>query len=323
VGVSIGIATRDGEEELDELVRQADTAMYAAKASGKGRLRVFSPDLGAEMLAAQSLRSELQVAVEREEFVVHYQPVMDLQKGSVVGVEALVRWNHPTRGLLPPSAFLEEAEASGHIVHIDRWVLREACRQVRAWQRAVPGAAHLSVHVNLSARQLQHPGLAEEIGEVVRVARLAPNDLILEITETTLVQDADVAARELCRLKDLGTRLALDDFGTGFSSLSHLHQFPIDIIKIDRSFVSTIGREGKQPELVKALVSLGATLGLTVVAEGVEDLSQLEYLRSIGCERGQGYFFAKPLDADRLEEFLPQACLEGSRSAHREMAAAS
>jgi diguanylate cyclase (GGDEF)-like protein len=324
VGVSIGIATRDSEEELDELVRQADTAMYAAKASGKGRFRVFSPDLGTDMLAAQSLRSELQRAVEGEEFVVHYQPVMDLQTGGIVGVEALVRWNHPQRGLLPPSAFLEEAEASGHIIHIDRWVLREACRQVRDWQRAVPGAAHLSVHVNLSARQLQHPGLAEEIGEVVRVSRLAPHDLVLEITETTLVQDAEAAARELRSLKDLGVRLALDDFGTGFSSLSHLHQFPIDIIKVDRSFVSAIGNGGKQVELVKALVGLAATLGLAVVAEGVEEQMQLDYLRAIGCERGQGYLFAKPLDADQLEMFLPQACVGGSlRTPESEMADAS
>jgi diguanylate cyclase (GGDEF)-like protein len=324
VGVSIGIATRIAEEELDELVRQADTAMYAAKASGKDRWRVFSPDLGSDLPAAQSLRSELQRAVEREEFVVHYQPVMDIQKGSIVGVEALVRWDHPQRGLLPPAAFLEEAEASGHIVHIDRWVLREACRQVRAWQRELAGAENLSVHVNLSARQLQHPGLAEEIGEAVRTSRLAPRDLILEITETTLVQDADVAADELRKLKDLGTRLALDDFGTGFSSLSHLHQFPIDIIKIDRSFVSTIGQGGKQVELVEALVSLGTTLGLTVVAEGVEEVSQLDHLRTIGCEQAQGYYFAKPLAADRLEMLLPQASQGRSlHTAHLEMAAAS
>ena len=251
----------------------------------------------------------LKHAVEAEEFAVHYQPVMNLQNGSIVGVEALVRWNHPERGLLAPSEFLEEAEASGHIIHIDRWVLRQACRQVREWQRHVSGAETLSVHVNLSARQLQHPELAEEIAEAVRVSGLAPNDLILEITETTLVRDAEAAASELRKLKDLGVRLALDDFGTGFSSLSHLHEFPIDIIKIDRSFVSAIGDGSKRSELVRALVSLGITLGLVVVAEGIEDRAQLEYLRSIGCELGQGYYFAKPLEADRLEMLLPQASL--------------
>jgi diguanylate cyclase (GGDEF)-like protein len=321
VSVSIGIATRTGEEELDELLRQADTAMYAAKASGKGRWRVFSPDLGAQMLASRSLRAELQRAVEAEEFVVHYQPVIDLRTGTTTGVEALVRWNHPQRGLLPPSEFLGEAEASGHVVHIDRWVLREACRQVREWQRNVPGAERLSVHVNLSARQLQHPGLAEEIGEAVRVSGLAPNDLILEITETTLVHDAAAAATELRKLKDLHVRLALDDFGTGFSSLSHLHEFPIDIIKIDRSFVATLGHEGRRPELVKALVELGRTLGLVVVAEGIEEASQLEYLRSVGCERAQGYYFAKPLDAEQLEMLLPHSC--SRRVPEREMAKAS
>jgi diguanylate cyclase (GGDEF)-like protein len=305
VGVSIGVAARTNEEGLDELLRQADTAMYAAKASGKGRWRVFSPDLGTGQLAARSFRAELQHAVEAEEFVVHYQPVMDIVSGFITGVEALVRWNHPERGLLPPAEFLSEAEASGHVVHIDSWVLREACRQVRAWQRSVPGAEHLSVHVNLSPRGLQNPALAEEIAEAVRVSGLAPSALVLEITETTLVHDADAAAIELRKLKDLHVELALDDFGTGFSSLTHLYEFPIDIIKIDRSFIASLGVDARRPELVKALVELGKTLGLLVVAEGVEQAVQLDYLRSIGCERAQGYYFAKPLPADQLEKFLP------------------
>jgi diguanylate cyclase (GGDEF)-like protein len=307
VGVSIGIASRDGEEELDELLRQADTAMYVAKASGKGRWRVFSPDLGKTVLTSKSFRAELQHAVEAEEFVVYYQPVIDIGDGSITGVEALVRWNHPERGILLPSEFLSEAETSGHVVPIDRWVLREACRQVRAWQTSIPGAEHLSVHVNLSARDLQHEGLADEIGEAVRGSGLAPADVILEITETTLVQDADAVATELSKLKELQLGLALDDFGTGFSSLSHLYEFPIDTIKIDRSFVGALGIDTRSPDLVKALVELGHTLGLTVVAEGVEQATQLEYLRSIGCERAQGYYFAKPLHAEDLEKFLRAA----------------
>ena len=304
VGVSIGVAARVAEEELDELLRHADAAMYAAKASGKGRWRVFSPDLATAVLASRSFRAELQQAVEAEEFVVHYQPVMNIGDGSMSGVEALVRWNHPERGLLLPSEFLGEAEKSGHVVHIDRWVLREACRQVRAWQRSLPGAEHLSAHVNLSAQGLQTDGLAGNVGEALRVSGLAPSDLILEITETSLVHDAGEAASELNTLKDLQVELALDDFGTGFSSLSHLYEFPIDIIKIDRSFVAAVGTNERRPELVKAIVELGRTLGLMVVAEGVETLTQLEYLRSIGCQRAQGYYFAKPLDAEHLEAFV-------------------
>jgi len=306
VGVSIGIAARDGEE-LDELLRQADVAMYAAKASGKGQWRVFSPDLGTTVLTSKSFRAELQHAVEAEEFVVYYQPVMDIGDGSITGVEALVRWNHPERGILLPSEFLSEAETSGHVVPIDRWVLREACRQVRAWQTSIPGAEHLSLHVNLSARDLQHEGLTDEIADAVRGSGFAPADVILEITETTLVQDADAVATELSKLKELPVQLALDDFGTGYSSLSHLYEFPIDIIKIDRSFVGALGIDTRSPDLVKALVELGHTLGLTVVAEGVEQAAQLEYLRSIGCERAQGYYFAKPLNAEDLERFLRRA----------------
>ena len=304
VGVSIGVAARQGAEELDELLRQADAAMYLAKASGKGGWRVFGPDIDAALLGIRSPVTDLQRAIDDRGFIVHYQPVLDLQSGRIDGVEALVRWDHPERGLLAPSEFLQEAEDTGHILAIDRWVLREACHQVRAWQKDVPGAEDLSVHVNVSARTLQHPGLADEIAEVLRSSGLAPGHLILEITETTLVLDPQAAAGELTQLKALGVRVALDDFGTGFSSLSHLLRFPIDTIKIDRSFVSAVGRDEQRSQLVQAMIDLGGTLGLRVVAEGIETPDQLDFLRTIGCEQGQGYLFAKPLGAPELERFL-------------------
>jgi diguanylate cyclase (GGDEF)-like protein len=304
VGVSIGVAARQGAEELDELLRQADAAMYLAKASGKGGWRVFGPDIDAALLGIRSPVTELQRAIDDRGFVVHYQPVLDLQSGRIDGVEALVRWDHPERGLLAPSEFLQEAEDTGHILAIDRWILREACHQVRAWQKNLPGAEDLSVHVNVSARTLQHPGLADEIAEVLRSSGLAPGHLILEITETTLVLDPQAAAGELTQLKALGVRVALDDFGTGFSSLSHLLRFPIDTIKIDRSFVSAVGRDEQRSQLVQAMIDLGGTLGLRVVAEGIETPDQLDFLRTIGCEQGQGYLFAKPLGAPELERFL-------------------
>lgn len=311
ISASIGVATRLADEEVDELLRQADAAMYAAKARGKAQWHTFEPGLDTEVVEAQTLRAELQRAVERQEFVVRYQPVVDLQTGAVEGVEALVRWDHPERGLLPPAEFLEAAEQSGHILYIDKHVLQETCRQVKAWQQHVPAAANLSACVNLSARQLQHPGLAEDVAEALRSSGLDPHYLVLEITETMLIRDTEVTARELTRLKELGIQLALDDFGTGYSSLSYLRRFPIDIIKIDRSFVSAIGGDAEQSELALALVKLGKSLRLRTVAEGIEKSQQLDSLRSLGCELGQGYYFAKPLDAGQLESFLDSEVVAG------------
>ena len=308
VGASIGIATRLQKEELDELVRQADSAMYAAKAAGKGGWQVFSSGSSDNVHRSQELRAQLKLALERDEFVVHYQPIVTLDTGAINSVEALVRWNHPTRGLLQPADFLVEAEEAGHIVDIDRWVLRESCRQVRAWQGEVPEAAALSLNVNLSARHLQQPGLTQEVKETLQYSGLAPEHLILEITETSLVRDHDTAAQELRELKALDVRIALDDFGTGFSSLSRLLNFPIDVIKIDRSFVSDLGAHDQRSDLVRALVALGDTLGLRVVAEGIETETQLDYLRLIECELGQGFFFAKPLSAELMESVLQVGC---------------
>ena len=253
------------------------------------------------------LRAELQRAVEQHEFVVHYQPVVRLETGAVEAVEALVRWQHPERGLLAPAAFLDEAEATGHILFIDNWVMHEACRQVKAWQTSVPGAAGLSACVNLSASQLRHPGLAGSVAEALRASGLRPQDLVVELTEGSLVHDMEAAATELQQLRELGVRIALDDFGTGYSSMSHLLRFPVDIIKIDRSFVSAMDDGGQGSDLAAALVTLGRTMGLQMVGEGIEEPHQLGLLRSVHCELGQGYLFAKPLDADQLGEILSRS----------------
>ena len=311
VTVSIGVASRSKHEQLDELLNQADAAMYAAKDAGKGRWRAYSPEMQSAAVVPDSMYGALERAMENQEFVVHYQPIVTLQSGKLNGVEALVRWDHPTRGLLPPSEFLEYAEESGQIVAIDRWVLHQACRQVRRWQQAVPGAGELAVHVNMSAAQVQHPGLARKVEEALSTSGLAAEHLVLEITETSLVRDADTAATELKRLKALGVQLALDDFGTGFSSLSHLLRFPIDIIKIDRSFIAALGIDGELPTLALALVSFGRTLGLCVIAEGVEGKMQLDLLRSFDCEEGQGNYFSEPLSVPVLERMLLDGGLFG------------
>lgn len=301
---SVGLATRYVDEGVDALLARADTAMYVAKSRGQGLWQAFEPDMDAAIATATTLRAELQRAVRENEFVVHYQPIIDLGTQLPVAVEALVRWEHPQRGLLPPSEFLDAAEESGHILFIDKWVLHEACRQVRAWQTTLPNASTLSACVNLSARQLEHPGLGEEVDEALRSSGLAPEHLTIELTETVLVRDVDAAAVELRRLKELGVQIALDDFGTGYSSLSYLRRFPIDTLKIDRSFVSGTGQRPDQLEVALALVEFSRRLGLTTIAEGIEEHDQLKALSDLGCELGQGYLFAKPLGAEQLEAFL-------------------
>jgi EAL domain-containing protein (putative c-di-GMP-specific phosphodiesterase class I) len=230
-----------------------------------------------------------------------------LATGAIEAVEALVRWQHPERGLLPPAAFLDAATATGHILFIDNWVMHEACRQVRAWQTSIPGAASLSAYVNISANQLRHPGLASSVADALRASGLRAEDLVVELTEGSLVHDIDGAASELQQLHDLGVRVALDDFGTGYSMLSHLLRFPVDIIKIDRSFVSEMDNGGQGSDLAEALVTFARTIGLQTVGEGIEQPHQLSRLQSVHCELGQGYLFAKPSDADQLGDVLARS----------------
>ena len=300
IRASIGVAVRRGDEALDELLRQADTAMYAAKTHGTGGWEVFGVDMERVRSGAANVRMELKLALERQELVVHYQPVFNLTTEAVHGVEALVRWNHPERGLLQPAEFLEDAQESGQISSIDKWVLEAACRQVREWQETRPGQDRLRAFVNLSAARLQHPGLAEEVRGALRSSGLRPSDLVIELTETEPLHDVEHAAGELRELKALGVTFALDDFGTGYSSLSHLMRFPVDMIKIDRLVVAAIRTRDTMSGLASALVMLGETLGLQTVAEGIEEQEQLDTLRIVGCELGQGYYFAKPMPPEQL-----------------------
>jgi diguanylate cyclase (GGDEF)-like protein len=307
ISVSVGITTGGAHAGNDRLLREADTAMYSAKANGGSAWQAFDPVVHLDGVRTQSMRAELQRAAEQHEFVVHYQPVVRLETGAIEGVEALVRWQHPERGLLPPAAFLNAATSTGHILFIDNWVMHEACRQVKTWQTSVPGAAGLSASVNISASQLRHPGLAGSVADALFASGLRAEDLVVELTEGSLVHDVEGAARELQQLREMGVRIALDDFGTGYSAMSHLLHFPVDVIKVDRSFVSQMDNGGQATDLAAGLVTFGRTLGLQTVCEGIEQPHQLDLLRSVHCELGQGYLFARPLDADQLGEILTRS----------------
>jgi diguanylate cyclase (GGDEF)-like protein/PAS domain S-box-containing protein len=314
IRASIGIALSvPGHSETDELIRNADTAMYAAKAAGKGRYEFFRPFMHTRALERFEVQADLERALTRGEFVVHYQPIVDFETGEARGVEALVRWNHPTRGLLGPLEFISVAEETGAIVPLGAWVLGEACRQAAAWRAEHAAAANLWVSVNLSTRQLLEADLVTQVRDVLAASGLPPSALTLELTEGSLMQDVEETVRKLRALKDLGVRLAIDDFGTGSSSLGYLPRFPIDTLKIDKSFVDGIAADDSEdPALVRAIVQMAATLNLDTIAEGIEGSEQLNELLSAGCRSGQGYLFARPLQADALEAFLDTADEAGS-----------
>jgi diguanylate cyclase (GGDEF)-like protein/PAS domain S-box-containing protein len=301
VTASIGIAMGD---DADELLRSADVAMYRAKASGKAQYAFYAPTMDEEVLGRLELIADLRRARPGEQFVLHYQPSLDLATGDVVGVEALVRWEHPTRGLLQPEAFIWAAEETGLIVGLGRWVLAEACRAAARWRAEVPGASTLGLSVNVSARQLQQPGLVDDVRRALAGSGLDAGALTLEITETVLAERGDDAAAVLDGVKALGVRLALDDFGTGYSSLSRLQYLPVDELKIDRSFVQSIDSGADRAALVRAIVELGRALELTTVAEGIEHAGQVAALQRVGCRLGQGFHFARPLAAVELEQLL-------------------
>jgi diguanylate cyclase (GGDEF)-like protein/PAS domain S-box-containing protein len=289
--------------EASELLRNADVAMYMAKRDSKGSYRVFEPTMHERVVERLELRSDLQHALTMDQLVLHYQPVVRLSDREILGVEALVRWNHPTRGTIPPIQFIPVAEETGLIIPMGRWILETACREGTRLRQTFPRAEGLTMSVNLSVRQLQSETLVADVRQALEVTGLPASALVLEITESLMLTDTDFAMMQLHELKALGIRLAMDDFGTGYSSLSYLSRFPVDILKMDRSFV---GAE-ENSTLTSAIIALGTSLSLEVVAEGIELPEQANSLEELGCELGQGFLFARPMDSDALTKFLTVA----------------
>ncbi len=305
VGCSVGISVARGNELVDELLRDADVAMYRAKADGKRRAEVFDPTMHRSIVERHELNSDLGRSISRGELAVYYQPIVQLATGRIVGVEALVRWHHPTRGIVDPIDFIRLAEENGKILALGRTVLREATRQVVEWHRR-PGLERLELSVNLSPLQLQHPGFIEEVTADIRDSGIDPRDLTFEMTETAMFRDTQATIVTLEVLRDLGVRIAMDDFGTGYSSLAYLRRFPVDILKIARELIGAPSEAGEREAwaFAKAILALGRSLGLTVVAEGIETEEQLRMLRRLGCGFGQGYLLGRPAAADDLEAQL-------------------
>jgi len=296
-GVAIGIP---GAPE-EELLRNADVALYHAKEKGKGLCEVFEPGMRAAVIQRLELEADLHRAVERSEFLLHYQPIVDLQSHRIVGAEALVRWRHPQRGMLAPGEFIPLAEETGLIVPIGRWVLEEACRTIAAHSR---GGSAIHVSVNLSARQLQEADLVEIVAAALRDAGLPPDRLVLEVTESLIMVDPRTMIPRMRALRDLGVRIAIDDFGTGYSSLSYLQNLPVDILKIDRSFIHGPALAPGLSPLARGIVDLGRAMRLVMVAEGIELAEQADALKISGCELGQGFFLARPMEASAFESLL-------------------
>ena len=303
VSAGIAFASPGAYETADAVLRDADAAMYRAKEAGRDGVEVFDPDIRARALERIEIESALRRAIDDGELRVHYQPVVDLARSRVVGVEALVRWERPGHGLVPPAVFIPLAEESGLIVSLGASVLREVCHQVAAWNRARPGG-HLRASVNLSARQLSSPGLLELVETTLADSRLDPSSLCLEITESVLMEDAEASGATLAQLKGLGLSLSVDDFGTGYSSLLYLRRFPVDELKVDRSFVSGLGGSAEDTAIVTGVVGLASALGLSSVAEGVETAQQAEFLRQMGCGLAQGFHWTRPVPAADLGRWL-------------------
>jgi diguanylate cyclase (GGDEF)-like protein len=330
ISASIGVATKSAEEPAaasagrfeqvaSQLAQSADAAMYLAKRAGKGRIQVFDPRLHASHLERMELERELEPAIARNEFVLQYQPVMSLKTGEVIGLEALVRWQHPTRGLLPPSEFISLAERTGAIVPLGRWVLGEACGRIRAWQ--VEHQTPLMLFVNVSARQLEGGIILQDLQRATGGSGLAPESVVVELTEAVMVHDPETVLATVDHLKQVGAKLAVDDFGTGYSSLNYLRSLPVDILKVDRGFIHGLAQGSEDARFALAIVRLAASLGLTTVAEGVESEAEWTELLSLGCDWAQGFHIARPLYPEEVGAFLARdqfarVVQDGSFGAH-------
>ncbi len=306
IGASIGIVLGSKDyQDPSHLLRDADIAMYQAKASNKTNYKVFDREMRERAVQRLQLETDLRRAIERQELVVNYQPIINLKTGKIMGFEALVRWQHRERGLISPADFIPIAEETGLIVAIDRWVLQQACHQLRVWQTQIPQAFPLSISSNLSVQQFTQTDLMQQIDRVLSETKLDSQYLKLEITESALIENDRLAQTMLEQFKKRQVLVSIDDFGTGYSSLSYLHRFPVDTLKIDRSFICRMGELGDDgSSIVDAIVTLAHHLGMDVVAEGVETKDQLAHLRLIGCEAAQGYFFSKPLNSQLATELL-------------------
>jgi diguanylate cyclase (GGDEF)-like protein len=302
---SVGIAlSSTGYDHPENMLRDADTAMYRAKAQGKACYEVFDKGMHTHAVYVLQMENDLRRAIDREELRVYYQPIVSLENGQLAGFEALIRWQHPERGFINPADFIPLAEDTGLIVPLGLWILKRACQQLSKWQWQSPANRSLFMSVNLSGKQVAQPDLVNQIRHILEETHVEPKFLKLEITESAVMDNAEMAVQLLKRLKALGVQLSIDDFGTGYSSLSYLHRFPVNTLKIDRSFVGRIGEAAENIEIVRTIVSLADNMGMEVVAEGVETLSQLVQLRKLKCQYGQGYLFSRPVDADSVSAWI-------------------
>ncbi len=305
---SIGITLSSTEfDRPEDLLRGADIAMYRAKAQGKACHEVFDTDMHTHVVALMQLENDLRRAVERQDFELYYQPIVALATGRIMGFEALVRWQHPEQGVISPAKFVPIAEETGLIIPLGQWVLREACRQLKRWQDEFASEPPLTISVNLSSRQFSQPSLINQIRQILTDTGVDAHCLKLEITESAIMENTESAMDMLLQLKAMGIQLSVDDFGTGYSSLGYLYRFPMDVLKIDRSFVSRVDVDGEKLELVRTIITLAWNLGMDVVAEGVETTKQLAQLKALKCEYAQGYLFSKPLTRTDAAKLIPQS----------------